>query len=76
MSSLRPSTRLRPGDRVALLVPATAAYVETALALLAQGVVPIPLDPRLTEHERRRILDGLDPTLVVTDDGHLADLLA
>ena len=76
MSSLRPSTRLRPGDRVALLVPATAAYVETALALLAQGVVPIPLDPRLTEHERRRILDGLDPTLVVTDNGHLADLLA
>ncbi|WP_370237843.1 class I adenylate-forming enzyme family protein [Nocardioides sp.] len=76
MSPVAPHARLHPGDRVALLVPATAAYVETALALLTRGVVPIPLDPRLTEHERRRILDGLEPTVVVTDEDHLADLLA
>ena len=76
MSPVAPHARLRPGDRVALLVPATAAYVETALALLTRSVVPIPLDPRLTEHERRRILDGLEPTVVVTDEDHLADLLA
>ena len=71
MSPVAPHARLHPGDRVALLVPATAAYVETALALLTRGVVPIPLDPRLTEHERRRILDGLEPTVVVTDEQHL-----
>ena len=76
MSPVAPHARLHPGDRVALLVPATAAYVETTLALLTRGVVPIPLDPRLTEHERRRILDGLEPTVVVTDEDHLADLLA
>lgn len=69
-------TPLLRGDRVALLVPATAAYVQTVLALLARGIVPIPLDPRLTDHERRRILAGLDPTLVVTDEVVLADLLA
>ena len=69
-------TPLLRGDRVALLVPATAAYVETVLALLARGIVPIPLDPRLTDHERRRMLAGLDPTLVVTDEVVLADLLA
>lgn len=67
---------LAEGSRVALLVPATVAYVETVLALLASGVVPIPLDPRLTEHERGRILTGLDPTLVVTDEDHLDELLA
>ena len=66
---------LREGDRVALLVPATLTYVETVLALLARGVVPIPLDPRLTEHERRPLLEDLRPHRVVTDEDDLADLL-
>jgi len=67
---------LREGDRVALLVSPSTSYVEAVLALLARGIVPIPLDPRLTTHERKRILDGLDPTLVVTQDSVLDDLLA
>ena len=67
---------LRPGDRVALLVSPSTSYVETVLALLAGGIVPIPLDPRLTEHERTRILAGLDPTLVVTEETLLQELLA
>ena len=67
--------RLTEGDRVALLVAPSPTYVEAVLALLAQGVVPIPLDPRLTEHERHRILGGLDPTLVVTSEAVLDDLL-
>lgn len=66
---------LREGDRVALLVAPSAAYVEAVLALLTAGIVPIPLDPRLTEHERRRILDGLDPSLVVTEEPALDALL-
>ena len=66
------SARLDPGDRVALLVPPSAAYLDAVLSLLARGVVPIPLDPRLTAHERRRILTPLDPTVVVTDDDGLA----
>lgn len=73
--SAPPRGPLHPRDRVALLVAPSAAYVETVLALLARGVVPIPLDPRLTEHERTRILDGLDPTLVVTDPAVLGELL-
>jgi long-chain acyl-CoA synthetase len=67
---------LREGDRVALLVPGSEAYLDVVLGLLAAGVVPIPLDPRLTDHERTRILAGLDPTLVVTDEGDLARLAA
>lgn len=65
--------QLQPGDRVALLVPGSPAYLDAVISLLVRGVVPIPLDPRLTEHERVRILADLDPTLVVTDE---ADLVA
>ena len=65
---------LGEGDRVALLVPGSATYLDAVLGLLAAGVVPIPLDPRLTSYERERILAGLDPTLVVTDDDQLTAL--
>lgn len=66
--------QLRRGDRVALLVPGSLEYVDAVISLLVRGVVPIPLDPRLTEHERRRILADLDPTLVVTEEAGLAEL--
>jgi long-chain acyl-CoA synthetase len=65
---------LRPGDRVALLVPGSAVYVDAVLSLLVRGVVPIPLDPRLTEHERQVILADLQPHLVVTAPDDLAEL--
>lgn len=66
---------LTVGDRVALLVPGSAAYVEAVWRLLTAGVFPIPLDPRLTSSERERILSGLEPTLVVTDAETLDELL-
>ena len=67
-------TDLGVGDRVALLVPGSARYVDVVLALLVRGIVPIPLDPRLTEGERAGILADLDPTLVVTDPADLEPL--
>lgn len=66
---------LSAGDRVALLVPGSLEYVDAVHRLLTAGVFPIPLDPRLTDTERARILAGLDPTLVVTSAAQLADLL-
>ena len=71
-----PEPALVEGARVALLVPGSVEYVVTVHALLAHGVVPIPLDPRLTDHERERILAGLSPDLLVTDEGDLAGLRA
>ena len=65
---------LRPGDRVALLLPGSVEYAEVVLGLLQSGVVPVPLDPRLTEAERSRLLPYVEPAVVVTDDGGLADL--
>jgi long-chain acyl-CoA synthetase len=68
------STELREGDRVALLVPGSQAYLDVVMRLLAAGVVPIPLDPRLTAYEQDRILAGLSPTLLVTSDDALSEL--
>lgn len=65
---------LTAGDRVALLVPGSHEYVDAVWRLLTAGVFPIPLDPRLTESERARILAGLDPTLVVTSEEQLSIL--
>lgn len=65
---------LREGSRVALLVPGSVAYAEVVLALLAKGVFPVPLDPKLTGSERTRILDVVRPDLVVDDDTTFAGL--
>jgi long-chain acyl-CoA synthetase len=66
--------RLSRGDRVALLVPGSPTYLDAVISLLVRGVVPIPLDPRLTDDERSRILGDLEPTLVVTDEAELGAL--
>ncbi|MDO7869415.1 class I adenylate-forming enzyme family protein [Nocardioides jiangxiensis] len=66
---------LQPGDRVALLVPGSRTYVDVVLSLLAEGVFPIPLDPRLTAYERERILANLEPAAVVTDPADLPPLV-
>lgn len=68
--------RLRTGDRVALLVPGSHAYLDVVVRLLTAGMFPIPLDPRLTAGERTRILAGLDPTVVVEDEQELAEVAA
>ena len=47
-----PHVEIRPGDRIALLVPGSAEYVDLVLGLLAAGMFPVPLDPRLTASER------------------------
>ncbi|HSE07634.1 MAG TPA: AMP-binding protein [Nocardioidaceae bacterium] len=64
---------LRPGDRIALLVPGSLEYVDLVLLASRQGVVPVPLDPRLTERERAAILEDLEPSIVVQDDDDLAE---
>jgi long-chain acyl-CoA synthetase len=69
-----PPPDLRPGDRVALLVDGSVEYVEVVIALLAGGIVPVPLDPRLTPDERTRVLASIAPRLTVTDAAQLATL--
>ncbi len=66
---------LREGSRVALLVPGSVDYVDLVMSLLAAGMFPIPLDPRLTPYERDRILAGLSPDLVVDSPELLASMV-
>jgi long-chain acyl-CoA synthetase len=67
---------LTEGSRVALLVRGSEAYVDLVIALLADGVFPVPLDPALTRAERDRVLAPIEPDLVVTTEDQVADLLA
>lgn len=76
MAPTSPAPALGPGSRVALLVPGSAAYVDLVLALLADGIFPVPLDPALTHAERQQILEPVAPDLVVTDPGEVEQLLA
>jgi long-chain acyl-CoA synthetase len=65
---------IKPGDRIVLLVPGSEGYVRLAMSLMAAGMVPVPLDPRLTDHERRQVLADVRPALVV-DDPHDVDTM-
>ena len=67
---------LQPGMRVALLVPGSLPYVHVVMSLLADGIFPVPLDPRLTPSERDRILTSVRPDVVVTSGSELDALVS
>lgn len=65
---------LRPGDRVAIMLPTGRAYFTTFLGVLLAGGVPVPVYPpsrpsQLAEHLRRqvRILGNAQACVLVTD---------
>lgn len=67
---------LREGSRVALLVPGSLDYLDLVMSLLAAGMFPIPLDPRLTPYERDHLLADLRPHLVVDTPDRVAAMVA
>jgi long-chain acyl-CoA synthetase len=67
---------LVPGDRVALLVPGSVAYVELVIGLLRHGVFPVPMDPHLTPTERDGLLGDVRPAVVVDSADQLERLRA
>src|SRR5512139_56477 len=66
---------ISPGDRIALLVPGSAEYVDLVMGLLAAGMFPVPLDPRLTASELAGILEDIAPRLVVDTPELAASML-
>ena len=54
------------GDRIALSLTNSPVVINTALAALRVGVVPVMLDPLLTDVERDAILADCAPSLVLT----------
>ena len=69
-----PLVALSPGDRVALVAPGSTDYVVLVTALLSAGVIPVPLDPKLTPAERDRLLRYVDPALVIATSQEVTDL--
>jgi long-chain acyl-CoA synthetase len=66
---------LRAGDRIVLSLPGSADYVSAVLGASRSGVVPVPLDPRLTAYEREAIIRDVEPGLVVDDQETMESLL-
>ena len=66
---------LREGDRLVLSLSGSADYVSAVLGASRTGVVPVPLDPRLTEYERDAIIADVEPSMVVDSPDALDALL-
>jgi len=56
---------VRPGDRVAILLPNSVAFYVATFAVWKLGATPVPLSGRLPPPERDAMLDLADPALVV-----------
>ena len=66
---------LTRGDRVVLSLPGSAGYVSAVLGATRTGVVPVPLDPRLTTYEFTQIADDVEPALIIREPAELDELL-
>jgi acyl-CoA synthetase (AMP-forming)/AMP-acid ligase II len=60
---------------VAFVTSSSAAMLSALLGALSVGVIPVPLNPALLDHERELLLADARPTLVV-DDRVLHELFA
>lgn len=60
-----------PGDRVVLLLPNGARFVEAWWAILRAGAVVVPLNPRTAYEELHFYVDNSGAHCVITDTEHL-----
>lgn len=61
-----------PQSRVGICAGNSAAHLVALLAVLASGKVWVPLNPKSTRPELRRIVDATEPSILVLDSGCLA----
>jgi long-chain acyl-CoA synthetase len=66
---------INAGDRVVLALPGSADYASVVLGATRSGVIPVPLDPRLTPYEFTHVLEQVEPSLVLREPDQLAELL-
>lgn len=62
-------------DRVVVSLPNSVELLAAVWACLASGRIPVPLDPRLTAHERGPILAEVSPALVLDSLARFHDLV-
>ncbi|MCZ2497735.1 AMP-binding protein [Xylophilus sp. Kf1] len=63
-----------PQSRVGICAPNSAGHITALLAVLACGKVWVPLNPRSTRSEIRRIVDATEPSILLVDTAYV-DLL-
>ncbi|MGZ4591366.1 MAG: AMP-binding protein [Actinomycetes bacterium] len=69
--SLRNQLGLHPGDRVALTLSNTPAFVTAYFAILRAGLVAVPLNTGFTQTELARLLAESDAKVVLCEDATL-----
>ncbi|MET1134133.1 MAG: AMP-binding protein, partial [Aeromicrobium sp.] len=62
------------GDRVVVSLPNSVELLAAVWGCVASGRIPVPLDPRLTPHERQPIWNDVSPALVLDSLVRFADL--
>jgi long-chain acyl-CoA synthetase len=64
---------LKRGDRCALLAPNSVRWAALDLAMLAEGLIVVPLDPRQVGSELAGMIADSTPALLCASDAALAD---
>lgn len=57
-----------PQSRVGICAGNSAAHLTALLAVLASGKIWVPLNPKSTQFELRRIVDATEPSILVFDE--------
>src|SRR5271155_4577310 len=69
------SVGLQKGDRCVLLAPNSIRWVAADMALMAEGVIAVPLNTRQTPAELVVMIRDADPKLICTGDTPLAEAM-
>lgn len=64
---------LRKGDRCAMVAPNSIRWVALDLALMAEGIVAVPLNARQTPKELAAMMRDCEPRLICVGDAALAE---
>jgi len=67
---------LRPGDRCALYAPNSIRWVALDLALMSEGLIVVPLDPRQVPGEVAAVVRDATPSLACCGDAAFATTVA
>src|SRR5712672_2933981 len=70
------SAGLQPGDRCALLAPNSIRWAAVHLALMAEGLIVVPLYSRQSPAELAAMMKDCQPRLMIAGDAALGDSLA
>jgi long-chain acyl-CoA synthetase len=69
------STGIKPGERCGLIATNSVHWIAVDLALMAEGIVVVPLYHRQTAGELAAMLKDCQPRLVLTGNADLSDAL-